>query len=117
MMVQNPTVVDDVYVTVTTPDEFVRPDDAGVNVPQDPAGDADVVKATTSPLTAEPTELVTVAVTVDVAAPLLTTELGLAATTTELFAVWVMTSGTAAAMLLCDSTAWMVHVPADAPAV
>jgi hypothetical protein len=115
--VQKPAVVDDVYVTVTTPDEFVAPAAAGVNVPQDPAGDGDVVKETTSPLTGEPVELVTVAVIVDVDVPLSTTELGLAVTATALLAVWVITCGVAAAMLLCDSTAWIVHVPAVAPAV
>jgi len=117
-MAQNPEVVDDVYVTVTTPEEFVAPDDAGLNVPHAAEGVPTPAKETTSLETGVPVELTTVAVSVDVEAPLAAIEVELAASATELLAVWVTTSGIADVMLSCDSTAVMVHVVvADAPAV
>lgn len=106
------------YVSVTTPDEFVAPPVA-LSVPQAALGVPANEKLTMSLATGAPPELVTVAVTVEVAVPLLMTELGLAETATELlvFTVVVMTSGAVAAIPSLVSAAVMEHVPAAEPAV
>lgn len=89
-------------MTLTTPLEFVVPvvDDS---IPQEPAGDADMVNMTGSPDTACPRKFFTVAVMVEVALPLADTDDGLAVTVTEL------------GMMLGDEDVWVMVVLPLAP--
>jgi hypothetical protein len=82
---QVPLVVDEVYVTVALPFPSVLAD-ADFSVPHAPVGLAlPVLKATLSPATGAPAELVTVAVTVEVLLPSAGMLAGDAATATLFF--------------------------------
>lgn len=93
VIVQVPTVVEALYVTVALPAPLVLMGLAVVKVPQ--AAPPLVVKFTESLGTGPPPELVTVAVTIEVVTLSAGTLVGLAATATALAAVlvWVMVIG------------------------
>jgi len=80
-------------VITTCPEAFVVYGPAGLVVPQAPAGVGVFVKTMVSPATGALVGPSTVTVTVDVAAPLAGTSVGLAATVTVLFPVCVTVPG------------------------
>ena len=113
-MVQNPIDVAEVYVTVTTPEELLEPA-AGLMVPQSPVP----TKPTRSPETGALVELITVAVIVDVEVPLSVSDVGFAATVTELLVLGAVVVITVAVewVLFAASSATTEHVPGVEPAV
>lgn len=81
----------------------------GLSIPQDPDGDAESLSVTLSPDTGDPVGVVTVTVTVEVAAPSAGTLWGEAVTVTASLEVWVTVPFPLAAVLA--SVAVIVHVP------